>query len=100
VPETDGFFADLEQNASDFDDVARQQFAPVADVLLDRGHAAAGFAQIGRGQPEPGEQIPVGLVEFTDIPHDIHVADVVALPRIDRAAIGRFQLHRPLPLLL
>src|SRR6185437_16656120 len=30
-----------------------------------------------------------------DIPHDVHVADVIALPRIDRAAIGRL-CHRPL----
>src|SRR6185312_4516627 len=87
--------ADLEQPAPDLDDIAGQQLALVGDVLLHRRHAAAGLAQIGRRQPEPREEIPVGLVEFPDIPHDVHVADVIALPRIDRAAIGRL-CHRPL----
>src|SRR5258706_11378922 len=64
------------------------------------GMAAAEFAQVSRRQPDPREQIPVGLVELADIPHDVHVADMVALPRIDRAAIGRRRFHRSLPALL
>jgi hypothetical protein len=97
VQEANGLFADLQQPAFDLDDIAGQQFPLVADVLLHRGHAAAGFAQIGRRQPYPREQIPVGLVEFADIPHDVHVADMIALPRIDRAAIGGCRFHRSLP---
>src|SRR5712671_628643 len=97
VRETDRFLADLKQPASHLDDIAGQEFALVADGLLHGGHAAAGFAQIGWRHPDSGEQIPVGLVEFADIPHDVHVPDMIALPRIDRAAIGRVRLHRSLP---
>ena len=78
----------------DLDDISGQQFAAVGNVLLNSGHAAAGFPQIGRRQPDPREQIPVGLVEFADIPHDVHVADMVALPRIERPAIGCRRIHR------
>jgi len=60
----------------------------VADVLLDRRHAAAALAEIGRRQADLGEQMPSRLVELADIPHHVHMADVIALPRIDRAAIG------------
>ena len=88
VHEADRSVADLAQRGADFDDVAREQLALIGDVLLHRRHAAAGVAQIGRRQPEPREEIPGGLVELADIPHDVHVADMVAVPRIDRAAIG------------
>jgi hypothetical protein len=97
VQEADRLVADFQQPAPDLDDVAGQQLALVGDGLLHGGHAAAGFAQIGRRQPQPCEQIPVGLVELTDIPHDVHVPDMVALPAIDRAAIGRVRLHCSLP---
>jgi hypothetical protein len=96
VQEADRLVADFHKLAPDLDDVAGQQLALVGDVLLHRGHAAAGFAQIGRCQAKPGEQIPVRLVELTDIPHDVHVPDMIALPGIDRAAIGRVRLHRSL----
>jgi hypothetical protein len=97
VPESDRFFADLEQHASNFDDISSQQFAPVGDILLNRSHATAGFPEESRRQPDPREQIPVGLVELADIPHDVHVADMVALPRIDRTAISGWGFHRSLP---
>src|SRR5882724_13164299 len=45
VPEADRLVANLEQGAPDLDDIAGQQFALVGDILLDRRHAAAGFAQ-------------------------------------------------------
>ncbi|MHC2365864.1 hypothetical protein ACVIQT_000502 [Bradyrhizobium diazoefficiens] len=94
VPEADRLVANLEQVAADLDDVAGQQLTLVGDVLLHGGHAATRAAQVARRQPKAGEQIPVGLVEFADIPHDVHVADMIALPRIDRAAIGCLLLHR------
>src|SRR5207253_7166287 len=97
-PEADRLGPEFEQFAGHLDDIAGQQFALVADILLHGGHAAPAVAQIARRQPEPREQIPVRLVELADIPHDVHVADMIALPRTDRAAIGRL-LHRIFPLL-
>jgi hypothetical protein len=96
VQEANGFFAELEQPAGDLDDVAGKQLALVGDVLLHAGHAAAGLPEIARRQPEAGEHVPVGLVELADVPHDVHVPDMVALPRIHRAAIGGL-LHRNYP---
>jgi hypothetical protein len=92
VAEADGFDADLEQLAFHLDDIARQQFTFIADILLNRGHAAAGFAQRSRGQPDPREQIPVGFVEFSHIPHDVHVADGQSLLFLDRGPRKRAQL--------
>src|SRR3954468_12812492 len=97
MPEADRLYSEIEQFAGDLDDVARQQFALVADGLLHGGHAAAAVTQIAWRQSEPREQIPVRLVELAGIPHDVHVADVIALPRINRAAIARHSLHRRLP---
>src|SRR5262249_8977682 len=97
VQEADRLVLDLEQRAPDLDDIAREQFALVGNVLLHASHAVPGFAQIGRCHAETGEEIPVGFVEFADIPHDVHMADVVALPRIDRAAIGCFRHGPPRP---
>src|SRR5437899_8437522 len=96
MQEADRLVADFQEPAPDLDNIAGQQLALVGDLLLHGGHAAAGLAQVGRRQPEPGEQIPVRLVELTDIPHDVHVPDMIALPGIDRAAIGRVRLHRSL----
>src|SRR5215475_12704091 len=96
MQEADGLFAQLQQPASDLDNVAGKQLALVADVLLHAGHTAAGLPEIARRQTKPREHVPVGLVELADVPHDVHVADMVALPRIDRAAIGGF-VHRNYP---
>src|SRR5437879_3921198 len=90
VHEADGLFAQFEQPASDLDNVAGKQLALVADVLLHASHAAAGLSEIARRQPKAREHVPVGFVELADIPHDVHVPDMVASPRIDRAAIGGF----------
>jgi hypothetical protein len=93
VHQADRLVADLEQHTFDLDNIAGQQFALVGDALLRRDHAVAGFPQVSRRQSDPRKQIPVGLVEFADVPHDVHVADMVALPRIDRAAIGCCRFH-------
>jgi hypothetical protein len=33
-------------------------------------------------------EVPRTLIELSDIPHDVHMAHVVAMPRINRATIG------------
>jgi len=68
--------------------VTRQQFAPVFDVLIDRRHAALMLAQVGGSQADLLKQIPCGLVEFPYVPHDVHVADMVAVPWVDGTAVG------------
>ena len=60
----------------------------VHSVLVDGGHAALRAAQVRQRQPDGVEQLPARLVELADVPHDVHVADVVAVPRVDGAAVG------------
>src|SRR5262249_16688371 len=61
----------------------------VSDVLLDRGHTAVLLGEVGGRQPSKcGKEVPVRLVKFADVPHDVHVTDVVALPRIHGASVG------------
>src|SRR6516225_1421726 len=58
-----------------------------SDVLLDRGHTAVLLGEVGGRQPKCGKEVPVRLVKFADVPHDVHVTDVVALPRIHGAFV-------------
>ena len=86
-------FSRTSRNAERIDDgVAGEQLALVGDVLLHRRHAAAVLLQERGGDAERGEQIPGRLVELADVPHDVHVAHVVAVPGIDRAAVGLDQV--------
>src|SRR6516225_4957798 len=59
-----------------------------SDVLLDRGHTAVLLGEVGGRQPKCGKEVPGRLLKFADIPHNVHVTDVVALPRIDGAFAG------------
>src|SRR4051794_54767 len=88
VHEADGLGPDLEDRRTHHDDVAHQRLAAVADALVNRGHAASGLAHVRGCHPERGGQIPRGLVELAHVPHDIHVAHVVAVPLVDQTAIG------------
>lgn len=82
----------------DLDEVTRKHFAFVRQVLLHGCEAVSGLSHILRGQPEPCQEILIRLVKFSDVPHDVHVSDVIALPRINYTAIiclamhGRFSL--------
>jgi len=64
-----------------------QQLAFVGDVLLHCQGPVARLAQVGGRDPDRGQQVPSPFVEFADVPHDVHVSHVVALPGIDYAAI-------------
>src|ERR1700741_2640775 len=97
VSQTKHLLAQLENAAADFDNVAGEKFALVADVLLDPRHAAAALAEMGRRHAGLGEQVPGGFVELTDVPHHVHMAHVIAVPRIDRATIGQYIRHYASP---
>jgi hypothetical protein len=79
------------------DQVAGDQFFAILNGLLNRRHAAVFPPQIGGGQPELVEEIPRRFIEFSDIPHDIHVADMVALPRIHGSQISDEFVHGCFP---
>ena len=78
----------LEHLRHDFHGVAGEQFLPVVDGLFDRGHAPALLAQIGCRKAESRQERPRRLVELAGVPHHVHVAHVIAMPRINQAAIG------------
>src|SRR5262245_51370113 len=88
VHETQRLVADLEKTTADFDDLTGQEFALVGDVLLHRRHPPLLGAQIGGREPDARHVIPIGFVELAHVPHDVHVADLVALPRIDATLVG------------
>ena len=94
VGETKHFATDVEHAAANLDE--SPAISSRLYVLLHRRHAAPARAQIARGYADPGEQMPGRLVELADIPHHAHMADMIALPRIDRAAISQnIRLHAP-----
>ena len=91
--EAQHLFAYFDDRGIDRDRGTGHQFALVLKVLLDGRHAALPVTQVRRVEAEPREQLPRGLVEFADIPHDIHVAHVVAMPRVYRTLISDLLLH-------
>src|SRR5262249_52451239 len=91
--EAHGLIADFKQSAFDLDEVSGKHLTLVGDILLHGGHTAARLAHIARREAEPSKKIPVCLVKFTHVPHDVHVADVITLPRINSAAIVYLAVH-------
>ena len=87
VQETYDFIADFEDLRPDLDDVAREQLLFVCGILLHTGHAAVLFAHVSGSDAQFCEQIPRGLVEFSRVPHHVHVAHVIAVPRMHRAFV-------------
>ena len=76
------------------DHVTGEELLEVADVRLQRRHAAVLGAQVARRQADPVEQVPHGLVELGHVVLDVHVVHVVQVLRIDRAPVGQEQLVR------
>src|SRR5512134_1647515 len=87
VKEMNRFFLDLQDAGPDRNHIPCVQFLLVRDVLLDGGHSAPLRLQKGWGQGERGKKLPCGFVELPDVPHDVHVSHVIAMPRVDNAAI-------------
>src|SRR5690348_10911021 len=82
-----GLLAHFMKPGPDRDQIACQQLALILDALLYGHHPDALFAHALAGQSGQSQQVPSRLIEFSDIPHDIHVAHVIAMPRINRSAI-------------
>src|ERR1051325_2508645 len=80
--------ADFQEGGAHRHRVAGKELAPVGDVLLHGSHAAPVLFQEGGGDADAAEEIPGCLVELAHVPHDVHVSHVVAVPRIDHAAVG------------
>jgi hypothetical protein len=63
------------------------ELSGVGDVLLHCSHSTLGGAKIRRGEPNAVEELPSGFVELADVPHDIHVTDMVTLPGVHSTAV-------------
>lgn len=88
VDETKALLFEFKERGSNRDDISSVQFLDVGDVLIDRSHSALCRSEKARRQAKHVEKLPSGLIELADVPHDVHVADMIAVPRIDSAAIG------------
>src|SRR3954468_3445367 len=80
--------AHLDEGGAHRDGIAGEELAPVGDVLLHGRHAAPVLFEEGGGDPGRGEEIPGRFIELAHVPHDVHVAHVVAMPWINHAAVG------------
>lgn len=87
MSEYETLLTDPRDRGSDGHDRASVKLPKVGDVLIYGCHATLGGAQVRRCEADCIEELPSGLVELPDIPHDIHVAHVVAVPGIDRTAV-------------
>src|SRR5688572_28509300 len=88
VHEAHHFRPHFEHGRADDDDIAHQRLTPIGDALIDRRHTALHLAQVLRRHAHHRAQVPGGLVELPHVPHDVHVAHVVAVPLVNQAAIG------------
>src|SRR5579863_6286556 len=88
VHKANHLLADFQNPRSHFNHVARHQLALVANVLLHPGHTELPFPQIRRRNSHRSKQIPVRLIELAHVPGNVHVADLIALPRIRRPAVS------------
>jgi hypothetical protein len=72
--------------------------APDHMVVLVPANGVAGcpFVPVARGrQADCVEELPRCLIELSHVPHDVHVADVVAVPRIHSATVCKEGLGHP-----
>src|SRR2546427_2667766 len=88
VKEPDDLLSHFEDPGSNHNDISGAQLPFVRGILLDPRHSAIMVAQERGREAQRREHMPGGLVKLADVPHHVHVSHVVALPRIDGAAIG------------
>ncbi len=96
VNELRAFFLEPDQGRPHGDDVAGVQLSNLGNMLIDRGDAFGG-AQVSWSRAEGVEELPDRLVELPNVPHDVHVADMIAVPGAVGAAIGDERLGRDVP---
>ena len=89
VAKDEGFFANLLEGRADGNGVAGEQFAFVLDALFHRDQANPFLAQARGRQPHGRKKLPGGLIKFAHVPHHVHVAHVIAMPRIDCSKIRK-----------
>src|SRR6266702_1332957 len=89
VGKDEGFFANLLEGRADGDGVAGEQFAFVLDALFHRDQANPFLTQPRGRQPHGRKKLPGGLIKFAHVPHYVHVAHVIAVPRIDRSKMRK-----------
>src|SRR5579863_5046532 len=77
----------VDQVAPNLDDIPSHELVLIRDILLDTSYPERLVAEIRRGQPDVREEIPGRFIEFSNVPHDVHVTHVVAVPGEDRAAV-------------
>jgi hypothetical protein len=82
------FFIDFEHGGTNGYEISGMELTPIIDTLLQSNRASSfpGAALASKWQLR--EQLPGRLIELPHVPHDVHMAHVIALPGINRAAIS------------
>src|SRR6185312_14068625 len=86
--ETQALASQLDQLRSDVQQRSAEHFAPVLRALIRGDGGSSGTSEVRRREPEPVEKLPRRFVEPCRIELHVHVADVIDVPRIDKATIG------------
>lgn len=66
----------------------RKLFSLISSTIVLTVTTSPGRAQEMGREPDRVEELPGGLVKFAHVPHDIHVAHVIAMPWVDGASIS------------
>src|SRR5215831_4234763 len=88
VHEEERLLAHLLKPGANRDQISRQQLALILDALVYSHHPDALFAQALARQSGRSQQVPGRFIEFSYVPLDVHVAHVIAMPGINRAAVS------------
>src|SRR5579862_5129124 len=79
--------SDADEARANLDQIAGVELAFIGNVLLHAGHAVVRFANVAWRNADRGHQMPRCFIEFADVPHDVHMAHLIALRRVDHAAV-------------
>ncbi|SRR5579883_1155489 len=94
VSKAQNLLSDFKDTRSNGDEITSVQLAQIADLLLDGGHPPLLLAQEGWRHAQNSKELPGGFVKFADIPHDIHMPHVIALPGVDDSLMRRDEIRQ------
>src|SRR5215469_5749234 len=93
VHKADRFLFHFQYSRTNADEIACTQFTLVFNMLLHCGHSGPFAGEAGPRQAKAQEKLPCSFIEFSHIPHYVHVAHMIAVPRINGATISNDRLR-------
>ena len=87
VPENKYLRPELQDPGVDIDDVPCDEFLLIGNILLHPCQPKVVFAHVACVDSKFCGKRPTSLIEFSRVPHDVHMTHVIALPRIDNATV-------------